>query len=221
MCWAVSTIDHDYRTIDLMSASEDDNETSQLGKAILRSAIDKRASDIHMHPMVGGAAIRFRVDGILERIASLSKQQHDGLSRFFTMNAGLDVNPLIAQDGRIRLLYGQREIDVRLSLLPVFDGMRIVCRLLEQDKQFSLVNSGFSPSDYRALKRLAQKSGIELSITGHSQRVGAAVTMAEAGISEKKIQDAGGWATPTMVSKYTEQASIKSGMSEIAETFKR
>jgi type IV pilus assembly protein PilB len=161
-----STIDHDYRTIDLTSASVEENETSQLAKAILRSAIDKRASDIHIHPMVGGAAIRFRVDGILERIASLSKQQHDGLSRFFTMNAGLELNPLIAQDGRIRLIYGQREIDVRLSILPVFDGMRIVCRLLEQGKQFSLVNSGFSPSDYRALKRLVSYgSGIVL-LTG-------------------------------------------------------
>lgn len=76
-------------------------------------------------------------------------------------------------------------------------------------------------SVYRSLKRVAKKTGIELAITGHSQRVGAAVTMAEAGIAEKKIQDAGGWTTPVMVSRYTEQANIESGMSEIASTFKR
>lgn len=76
-------------------------------------------------------------------------------------------------------------------------------------------------SIYRSLKRLAKKSGIELSITGHSQRVGAAVTMAEAGISEKKIQDAGGWKSSVMVAKYTEQADLESGMSKIADIFNR
>lgn len=76
-------------------------------------------------------------------------------------------------------------------------------------------------SIYRALKRLAQKSGIELPITGHSQRVGAAVTMAESGISAKKIQNAGGWESLIMVDKYTEQADLDSGMSEIAEINKR
>jgi type II secretory ATPase GspE/PulE/Tfp pilus assembly ATPase PilB-like protein len=154
------------QAIDLASASVGESETTLLAKAILRSAIDKRASDIHIHPMVGGAAIRFRVDGVLKRIATFPKQKLDSLSRFFAMNAGLDLNPLIAQDGRMQLIYGQREIDVRLSLLPVLDGIRVVCRLLEQGKQFSLINSGFSPYDYHALKRLVSYgSGIVL-LTG-------------------------------------------------------
>jgi len=76
-------------------------------------------------------------------------------------------------------------------------------------------------SIYRALKRIARKSGIDLPITGHSQRVGAAVTMAESGIAEKQIQKAGGWESPIMVAKYTEQADINSGMSEISNIFKR
>lgn len=156
----------DNRTIDLSSALVGESETTQLAKAILRSAIDKRASDIHIHPMVGGAAIRFRVDGVLERIATFPKQKHDSLSRFFTVNAGLEANPLIAQDGRLKLIYGQREIDVRLSLLPVFDGMRIVCRLLEQGKQFSLMSSGFAPSDYHSLKRLVSNGAGIVLLTG-------------------------------------------------------
>ena len=158
--------EHNHQTIDLTSAPAGENETTQLVKAILRSAIDKRASDIHIHPMVGGAAIRFRVDGILQRIASLPKQKHDSVARFFSMNANLDPNPLIAQDGRLQLIYDQREIDVRLSLLPVFDGMRIVCRLLEQGKQFSLSHSGFSPSDYHSLKGLVSNSSGIVLLTG-------------------------------------------------------
>jgi site-specific recombinase XerD len=72
-------------------------------------------------------------------------------------------------------------------------------------------------SIYRALKRIAKKGGVDIAITGHSQRVGAAVSQAEAGISSKKIQDSGGWKGPLMVAKYTEQAVIESGMSEIAK----
>lgn len=158
--------DRNNRTIDLSSTLAGENETARLVKAILRSAIDKNASDIHIHPMVGGAAIRFRVDGVLERIALLPKLKHEGVVRFFTMNADLEPNPLIAQDGRLQLIYGQREIDVRLSLLPVFDGMRIVCRLLEQGKQFSLTNSGFPPSDYHALKRLVSNGSGVVLLTG-------------------------------------------------------
>jgi site-specific recombinase XerD len=70
-------------------------------------------------------------------------------------------------------------------------------------------------SIYRSIKRLAKKAGLDIPITGHSQRVGAAVTMAEAGISTKRIQDSGGWEGPLMVAKYTEQANIESGMSEL------
>jgi site-specific recombinase XerD len=76
-------------------------------------------------------------------------------------------------------------------------------------------------SIYRALKRVANKAGIDIAVTGHSQRVGAAVSMAEAGVSTKEIQDAGGWKGPLMVAKYTEQANIESGMSKIAKKFNR
>ena len=74
---------------------------------------------------------------------------------------------------------------------------------------------------YRSLKRIAKKAGLELTISGHSQRVGAAVTMAENGIGPKAIQKAGNWKGLDMVDKYTEQANIGSGMSKVAEIFKR
>ncbi|GAW96469.1 MULTISPECIES: tyrosine-type recombinase/integrase [Colwellia] len=74
---------------------------------------------------------------------------------------------------------------------------------------------------YKSLKRIAKKAGIDLPITCHSPRVGAAVTMAENGVSMKKIQDAGDWKSPDMPARYTEQADIGNGMSDIANIFKR
>jgi len=74
---------------------------------------------------------------------------------------------------------------------------------------------------YKSLKRIAIKAGLDLPISGHSPRVGAAVTMAENNVSMKKIQDAGDWKNPDMPARYTEQADVESGMSEIADIFKR
>lgn len=142
------------RQIDLAAGGDGEANTVQLAKAIFREAIDKRASDIHIQPFVGGAAIRFRIDGILARIATVPKKTLEGLVNYLNAQASLESNPFIPQDGRMKLKYGSRQFDVRLSLLPAFDGMRIVCRLLEQGRQFSLAHSGFSLSDHQALKRL-------------------------------------------------------------------
>jgi type IV pilus assembly protein PilB len=143
-----------------------ESNTVKLAGAIFRSAIDRNASDIHIHPFVGGGAIRFRIDGVMRRIATLPIESLESLSRYLKTHAGLEPNPLKPQDGRLRLKYGQREIDVRLSILPAYDGDRIVCRLLDQSRNFSLQQSRFSTADQHALHRLiGQSAGIVL-LTG-------------------------------------------------------
>ena len=122
--------------------------------------------DVHIHPFVGGGAIRFRIDGVMRRIATLPMASLEAISRYLKTHAGLEPNPLKPQDGRLRLKYGPREIDVRLSILPVYDGDRIVCRLLDQSRNFSLQQSRFSTADQQALHRLiGQSAGIVL-LTG-------------------------------------------------------
>jgi site-specific recombinase XerD len=76
-------------------------------------------------------------------------------------------------------------------------------------------------SVFRALKRIARKAGVELEISGHSPRVGGAVSMAEAGISTNKIQKAGDWKSAEMPARYTEQANTGSGMEELSKAFER
>jgi hypothetical protein len=102
----------------------------------------------------------------MRRIATLPMESLESISRYLKTHAGLEPNPLKPQDGRLRLKYGQREIDVRLSILPAYDGDRIVCRLLDQSRNFSLHQSRFSIADQQALHRLiGQSSGIVL-LTG-------------------------------------------------------
>jgi type II secretory ATPase GspE/PulE/Tfp pilus assembly ATPase PilB-like protein len=154
--------------IDLLApvAVGDNQSNVKLAVAIFRAAIDRNASDVHIHPFVGGGAIRFRIDGIMRRIATIPMASLEGLSRFLRNNAGLEINPLKPQDGRLRFKYGRREIDVRLSLLPAYDGDRIVCRLLDQSRNFSLQQSRFSIADQQALRRLTSHSAGIVLLTG-------------------------------------------------------
>jgi type IV pilus assembly protein PilB len=154
--------------IDLLAAptAGDNQATVKLAVAIFRTAIDRNASDVHIHPFVGGGAIRFRIDGRMRRMATIPMASLEGLSRFLRNNAGLEINPLKPQDGRLRFKYGRREIDVRLSLLPAYDGERIVCRLLDQSRNFSLQQSRFSTADQQALRRLTSHSAGIVLLTG-------------------------------------------------------
>jgi type II secretory ATPase GspE/PulE/Tfp pilus assembly ATPase PilB-like protein len=70
------------KSIDLLAVEPGENHTAKLAKAIFRTAIDRGASDIHLHPFVGGGVIRFRIDGLLQRIGSFSAEQLETLSRY-------------------------------------------------------------------------------------------------------------------------------------------
>lgn len=154
--------------IDLLAVPDSALNTQivKLAGALLRTAIDRNASDVHIHPFVGGGAIRFRIDGRLRRIATIPDETLSGLSRYFKAQAGLEANPLKPQDGRLRLAYGRREIDVRLSILPAYDGDRIVCRLLDQSRNFSLQQSRFSTTDQQTLRRMTKNSAGIVLLTG-------------------------------------------------------
>ncbi|CAM8657646.1 PulE Type II secretory pathway, ATPase PulE/Tfp pilus assembly pathway, ATPase PilB [Comamonadaceae bacterium] len=154
--------------IDLLdtNAFGEEKHIVKLARALFRSAIDKGASDVHVHPFVGGGAIRFRIDGVLRRIATVPFESLTELSRYLGAHAGLEINSLKPRDGRLRLKYGQRMVDVRLSILPVHDGERIVCRLLDQGRSFSLKQSGFAPGDAQALRRMVNNNAGIVLLTG-------------------------------------------------------
>ncbi len=156
--------------IDLGAADESSAKnvaTVRLAKALLRDAIKRRASDVHIQPFAGGGAIRFRVDGRLVRVGTIPAETLQSLARYFLVNAKADPSKFMeAQDGRFRLVWRNAEYDTRLSFLPGHGGMRIVARLLNQRQNFSIARRGFSPGDQQALQRMcAYASGIVL-LTG-------------------------------------------------------
>src|SRR5262249_10575989 len=100
---------------------------------IILEAIQQGASDIHFEPYEGTLRIRYRIDGVLQnRHAPAPEFQLQLISRLKVM-ARLDIaEHRLPQDGRIKLRMGRREIDFRVSSVPVHGGERIVMRILDK-----------------------------------------------------------------------------------------
>lgn len=105
----------------------------RLLNALLRQAVKERASDIHLEPFEKDLEVRLRVDGILRKILCPPKIIQDALTSRIKIMANLDIaEKRLPQDGRIRLLLGGKDVDIRVSFIPTIHGERAVLRLLHR-----------------------------------------------------------------------------------------
>ncbi len=149
---------------------ESDSEATMakvVDELLLRAA-KSGSSDIHIEPGENEMMVRFRVDGVLQRIVSLPTSAHQGIIAVLKARAAMDMfERALPQDGRISLAFADRIFDVRISTLPLLHGEKMVLRLLGKNAMmFSLDNLGFSHenlSRFRSL--LAHPNGIVL-VTG-------------------------------------------------------
>ena len=151
----------------LNSAVVDENAVTKLGRGLFLEAIAQRASDLHIQPFLGAAAVRIRVDGILRRLSMLPEAVAVMLIRHIKARSGMEsTNMLIPQDGRMSLVADGREFDLRVSTLPATGGERLVVRFLDQGRVHRLSGAGFSLAALQALRRaVARPSGLVV-ITG-------------------------------------------------------
>lgn len=136
--------------------------------SILDHAVFEGASDIHIEPMEKEVAVRYRVDGILKPIMSLPKQVQAGISARIKILANLKIDEhMMPQDGRIQLVVQEERFSLRVSVLPVYDGEKIVMRLLrESSKPLTLEQLGFRSDDRKKVENsLSSPHGIVL-VTG-------------------------------------------------------
>lgn len=100
---------------------------------ILTEAIGQGASDIHFEPTEQGLGVRYRIDGVLQQRHSPPKEFQSQLITRIKVMARLDIaEHRLPQDGRIKLNLGGRQIDFRVSTIPVVFGERIVLRILDK-----------------------------------------------------------------------------------------
>ena len=140
----------------------------KLLNALLLQAVKERASDIHVEPYEKELDVRLRIDGVLHRVLSPPKIIQDALISRIKIMSHLDIGEKrLPQDGRIRLLLGGRDIDIRVSVIPTTHGERAVLRLLDRKQGLlGLWEVGLSKDDAGKLEEhLHRPDGIIL-VTG-------------------------------------------------------
>ncbi|HBT76467.1 MAG TPA: general secretion pathway protein GspE, partial [Planctomycetaceae bacterium] len=142
----------------------------KLVNEILLEAIESRTSDIHIESEADGLAIRFRIDGVLHVQhfpAEINRFQSAIISRLKIMAKLNIAERRLPQDGRIQLKYSGREIDVRVSVIPMIHGEGIVMRLLDKDAmEFSLRGLGMNESAYATFNDLIHLPHGIILVTG-------------------------------------------------------
>jgi len=126
---------------------------------IINDAIELRASDIHFEPQESVVIVRFRVDGMLHEAGRIPKQHYEGVVNRVKIAGNIRIDEHFkAQDGAIRHETSVGKMDVRVSIVPVVDGEKIVMRLLASYVQsLTLQDLGFSQEHQEILQKAAKK----------------------------------------------------------------
>lgn len=126
---------------------------------IFADAIQLGASDIHFEPQEKIVIVRFRVDGVMHEAGRLPKQYYEGVVNRIKIAGNMRIDEhFAAQDGAIRWKQGDRAMDVRVSIVPIVDGEKIVMRLLsEYVRTLTLRDLGFSSTHLENLVKSAHK----------------------------------------------------------------
>ncbi len=102
---------------------------------IISQALEVKASDIHFEPFRDLLKVRFRIDGVLHDIETVSKRLQPAITSRLKLMAKMNIAEMrLPQDGRIKVREGQREIDIRVSSLPTLFGESVVLRLLNREE---------------------------------------------------------------------------------------
>ncbi len=122
---------------------------------ILIQAVRAEASDIHIEPDLTDVRVRCRVDGLLKNIRSYPLEMHPNLISRIKIMSQLDIGERRKpQDGRIELPISGKEFDIRVSILPLSNGEKVVMRLLDKSKvKIDLADLGFEPEQERIFRQ--------------------------------------------------------------------
>ncbi len=132
---------------------------------IIFQAVKRGASDIHVEPFEKELSVRYRVDGVMYLAFSPPKRIQGALISRLKIMANLNIaEKRLPQDGRIESKVADKFFDIRVSVLPVMHGERVVMRLLDKSKAFaSLEHLGLSPDNLKMVEQvIAKPNGIIL-----------------------------------------------------------
>ena len=151
-----------------LKESADEAPVVKLVNMVLVDAIRKGASDLHWEPYEKVFRVRFRIDGVLHEMLSPPKRLEPAIISRLKIMSNLDISERrLPQDGRIKLRYGAREIDFRVSILPTIFGEKAVLRILDKESlQLDLTKLGFDPWSYEKFNHAIHQPYGMVLITG-------------------------------------------------------
>lgn len=161
-------------TVEGAEAEEDLEKVAQdipvirIVDTLLKHAILQSASDIHIEPEEHGIVVRYRIDGILHDAMSLPKQTLPGIIARIKVLSNLKLDEhRLPQDGRFKIEKDDYKISFRVSILPVFDGEKVVMRLLdESSKGLTLEKMGLWGEALEIVHREVRRPNGMILVTG-------------------------------------------------------
>jgi len=149
-------------------AEEEEAPVARLVTLIINDAVRARASDIHVEPLSNRLRVRYRIDGVCQEVESPPKRLQGPILARLKLMAGMDLaEKRRPQDGRITMTVDDKEIDLRVSSVPITEGESIVLRILMKESvQVSLPELGFHEDDLDHFRRIISRPNGIFLVTG-------------------------------------------------------
>jgi type IV pilus assembly protein PilB len=161
-------------SIDKLTATGDTSPIIRLVDTTIFTALQRRASDIHIETRDDSVVIKFRIDGVLtQAMPPIGKEHHSTVISRIKVMSELDISERrVPQDGRFRVKYNGRAIDFRVSIMPSIHGEDAVLRVLDKEsmsekfRTLTLDVVGFDEDDLRKFRRYIKEPYGMVLVTG-------------------------------------------------------
>ena len=182
-------------SIERLTAEADVSPIIRLVDTTIFTALQRRASDIHIESRDDSAVIKYRIDGVLtQAMPPISREHHSTIISRIKVMSELDIaERRVPQDGRFRVRYNNRYIDFRVSIMPSIHGENAVLRVLDKEsmsekfKHLTLDVVGFSDDDLRRFRRYITEPYGMVLVTGPTGS--GKTTTLYAGLNEIKTEE--------------------------------
>ena len=154
--------------IDILDAGADEAPVIRFVNSIIFRAVKENASDIHIEPYEKETIYRFRINGVMTEVLRQPLKTHAAVSARIKVMAKLDIaEKRLPQDGRIPIKIAGKDVDIRLSTVPVQTGERVVMRVLQKSSRApQLEDLGYHGKVLQELKELSQRKHGVLYVSG-------------------------------------------------------
>ena len=161
-------------SIEKLTSEEDISPIIRLVDTTIFTALERRASDIHIETYDDSVHIKYRIDGVLqEAMAPIAREHHSTILSRIKIMSELDIaERRVPQDGRFRVRYKGRMIDFRVSIMPTIYGENAVLRVLDKESMSEKFHTltldvvGFAEEDLKCFRRYIREPYGMVLVTG-------------------------------------------------------